>query len=236
MPIRVGLLTEGHDHRILIVFLAKLLGIAEPDLVADLIDDPGRGWQFVEKNVDRALRRFYGRCARLAILAMDNDGNLDLQATGGQEDPRHPRHWHHSSGESSEECRWCRLAKLVERTRIHLNWIDNKPGDRWPIMIAVPVESIEAWLLIIQAILQPGTGSLVAESENRGTFKIRLYGRPAATLEAVETLALPMIRRLSPEQVQTLRSYSRSFDDFAAQVERFRAEIETAPECWIGMS
>ena len=129
MPIRVGLLTEGHDHRIFAAFLAKLLSVAEAELETDVIDGPGRGWQFVERNVDKALRRFYGRCTQLAIIAMDNDGNLDLRATGGQEDPRHPRHWLHHAGTPRQDCRWCRLKGLADQTRLYLNWIEGKPGN-----------------------------------------------------------------------------------------------------------
>ena len=232
MAIRVGLLTEGHDHRILTVFLAKLLGIDEAEVIADVIDGPGHGWQYVERNVDSALRRFYGQCDQLAVLSMDNDGNIDLRATGDAEDLRHPRHWLHTAQLSSPHCRWCVLKNLGEKTRIHLDWIAEKPGREWPILIAVPVESIEAWLLISQAILSHGKGSLHAEQENRSTFKSRFYGRPAATLQGVEVFALPLIRQLSLDQIQTLRRQSQSFDNFATQVEQFREEIQTAPDCW----
>ena len=48
MPIRVGLLAEGHDHLILVAFLAKLLDIPEEELESDPIEGSGRGgWQFV---------------------------------------------------------------------------------------------------------------------------------------------------------------------------------------------
>ncbi|WP_165232859.1 hypothetical protein [Aquisphaera insulae] len=181
--------------------------------------------------MDRALRRFYARCAQVAILAMDNDGNLDLRSVGGQEDPKRPRHWLHAESGLHAECRWCQLHNSAENTRQALNWLPDKPGAAWPILIVVPVESIEAWLLITRAILQPGTGSLHAEREQRSSFKMRLYSRPAATLDDVRDIALPMIRQLNADQLQSLSDHSQSFANFAEQVERHRDEILTSPFC-----
>ena len=110
-----------------------------------------------------------------------------------------------------------------------MDWIKTKPGERWPILIAVPVESIEAWLLITQAIVVPGTGSLHAENELRSTFKQRFYKRPAATLEDVQKVAVPMIRQLDRDGLDRLKTHSLSF---AAQVDRHADEIATSPACW----
>ena len=231
LPIRVGLLTEGHDHLILHAYLARLLGVAEEELEPDVIDGTGHGWQFVERTIDRALHRFYGRCAQLAVLSMDNDGGIDIRSAGGQEDPRHPRHWLHADRGLQQGCRWCLISEGAERTRPALNWVQGKPGNRWPIVIAVPVEAIEAWLLATRAILVPGSGSLHAEQEGRGPLKRRMYGRPGARREDVEQVALPLIRQLGDHQIQVLKAHSQSFSDFAAQVNRHREEIVTAPPC-----
>ena len=149
-----------------------------------------------------------------------------------QEDPRRPRHWIHKDVGPLNGCRWCFIHDQIERTRPALNWIPTKPGGWWPIVIAVPVESVEAWLLTTQAILIPGTGSLYAEQEQRASYKMRLYGRPAATLEDVQSIALPIIRQLRDNHLQTLRDHSRSFSDFAEQIESHALEILTAPQCW----
>lgn len=232
MPIRVGLLTEGHDHLILCAYLARLLGVPDHEIEPDVPDGTGHGHAYVAATIDRALRRFYERCAQLAMISMDNDGNLDLLSAGGQEDPMRPRHWLHKNGGLLPGCRWCLIYDRAERTRAELNWIPAKPGLRWPIVIAVPVESIEAWLLTTQAILVPGTGSLYAEQQRRSSFKMRLYGRPAATREDVQSIAIPMIRQLGADHLQTLRNHSRSFSDFADQVGSYAEEILTAPPCW----
>ena len=232
LSIRVGLLTEGHDHLILHAYLARLLDVPEGELEPDVIDGTGHGWQFVERTIDRALRRFYGRCAQLAVLSMDNDGGIDLRAAGGQEDPRHPRHWLHADQGVRPGCRWCAIHEGAEQTRPALNWLPHKPGDRWPIVIAVPVEAIEAWLLATRAIIVPGSGSLHAEQERRGPMKHQMYGRPGARREDVEQIALPLIRQLETDQIPVLRAHSRSFSDFAGQVDRYREEILTDPPCW----
>jgi hypothetical protein len=232
VTIRIGLLTEGHDHLILRAYLAKLLGVLDEEIEADYPDGTGHGHGYVAATIDRALRRFYNQCAQLAIISMDNDGNLDLLSSGGQEDPRHPRHWLHTNVDKPNGCRWCFIHDQVEQTRPALNWIPTKPSLQWPVVIAVPVESIEAWLLTTQAILVTGTGSLHAEQERRATYKMRLYRRPAATLEDVQTIALPMIRQLEPDHLQTLRDHSRSFSDFADQIKNCSDELLTAPPCW----
>jgi len=232
VPIRVGLLAEGNDHLILIAYLAKLLGVPEDEIEPDVIDGTGHGWEFVAKTVDRALRRFYGRCSQLAILSMDNDGNLDILAQGGQEDPRYPRHWNHAGQSEHPGCRRCFLQAGAENVRPSLNWLPRKPADRWPILVAVPVEAIEAWLLTTRAILAHGTGSMYAEQELRSSLKQRMYGRPGASLNDVEEIALPLIRQLDPDQLLVLKAHSRSFADFAAQVDLHAEEVLSSPACW----
>jgi hypothetical protein len=79
------------------------------------------------------------------------------------------------------------------------------------------VEAIESWLLIARAVGSPGHGSLHAENERRSAQKLAFYDRPP-TREDVEQIALPTLRRLSAEQLDQVRSHSRSFDGFAKQV------------------
>jgi hypothetical protein len=59
VPIRVGLLTEGHDHLILRAYLAKLLDVPNEEIEADYPDGTGHGNAYVAATIDRALRRFY---------------------------------------------------------------------------------------------------------------------------------------------------------------------------------
>ena len=231
MPIRVGLLTEGHDHLILRAYLARLLNVPDGEIEADYPDGTGHGHEYVAVGIDRALRRFYGGCTNWPSFRWTTTVTL-ISAPKEAGRPTRPRHWLHRDAGPLDRCRWCFIHNQVEETRPALNWIPFKHGARWPIVIAVPVESIEAWLLTTQAILVTGTGSLYAEQERRAAYKMRLYGRPAATLEDVQTIALPMIRQLEADQLQTLRDNSRSFSDFADQIKKCSDEILTAPPCW----
>ena len=227
----VGFHVEGWDHLILAVYLSKLLEIPDAQIEADVVDGSGRGWSFVLEWLPKALRRFYGRCARVAVIGIDNDGNLDLTRTGLPEDPRRPRHWRHVTG-TVASCRWCQLHACAEATRPHLNWLPGKPGVQWPILIAVPVEMVEAWLLISRAIVDPGSGSLHAENEPRRGQKQQFYGKPEATKVDVEARALPLLRAMTAGNIATLESYSKSFAQFAEQVRQHRDRILDESDCW----
>jgi len=231
MAMLVGIHAEGWDHLILQAYLAKLLEVSEADFKADFIDGSGRGWRFVQEFLPKALKRFYGQCAQLAIVAQDNDGNLDLLNKGLTEDSTRPRHWNHPN-ETSQTCRFCRLQELVQHTRPELNWLPEKPGSDWPIIITVPVEMIESWLLVTQALVLSGSGSLQAEMEQRHAQKLRLYGKPEPTRHDVEITALPMIRALKPGQIADMRSYSHSFAQFADQIATHRERILGSRDCW----
>jgi hypothetical protein len=227
----VGFHVEGYDYLVLKALLAKLLGLAESSISADP-DEPrvGMGWQQVLDTLPLALKRFYARCCALAVVGIDNDGNLDLVASGAAEDPARPRHWLHA-GATEAKCRHCQVDGVIQRVRPELTWIPNKPGHAWPIVVCVPVEMIESWLLVARAITNNG-GSLHAERERRSGQKQRMYGRPEATREDVESVALPLIRALTPKSdVDTLRRHSKSFDAFAAAVLRLDPATLAAP-CW----
>ena len=230
----VGFHVEGWDFLILRAFLAKLLGLAEDQIEPDQVTGSGRGLHFVVEMVPKVLHRFYGKCARVAVIGVDNDGNLDLMSTSAHEDPRRPRHWVHLGNEAvtAEGCRWCQLFAAVEAWRPGLNWVPRKPGGHWPVLIVVPVEMIEAWLIITQALLVPGQGSLYAENEARAPQKQRFYGKPEPTRDDVEGKALPLIRQMTPEHLRVLRDHARSFDQFAAQVEHYHDDILAGGECW----
>ncbi len=179
----------------------------------------------------RRSKRFYNQCAQLAVIGVDNDGNEDLNLTGRSEDAKHPRHWNHSP-ETSHLCRWCMLNDLITRTRDELDWLPRKPGGQWPIILAVPVEMIESWLLIAQAIVSPGKGDLSAESTAREAQKKKLYSQPVAARENVERVAMPLIRTMTSQQIGRLASHSRSFANFVDQITLQRAKILGSRDCW----
>jgi hypothetical protein len=156
---------------------------------------------------------------------------VDLDRTGQPEDPKHSRHWNHSPSHS-ESCRYCLLKQLIERTRPELDWLSQKPGGLWPIVLAVPVEMIESWLLMARAIVTPGSGMLRAENSSRASQKHAFYGKPVPTKEDVEKVALPVIRQLTPLQLQTMATHSRSFALFTAEIDACRQAIVGPRDCW----
>src|SRR5574340_1197991 len=160
MSILVGFHVEGGVHLILRAYLAKLAGVPEDHIETDWIDQSGRGWEFVRRLLPKALRRFYHKCARVAVVGMDNDGNLDLmRRAGARHDPSRPRHClHDDEGSSAAECRVCQIERCVEEVGSELNWLPEKRGRDWLVLIAVPVETIEAWLLVTQALVDRGRG------------------------------------------------------------------------------
>jgi hypothetical protein len=224
MPMLVGIHAEGKDHLVLHALMTKLLLLPEDEMQIDFIEAPGRGWQFVLEFIPKALKRFYGRCAQIAVVAMDNDGDLDLDQAGLSEDPKHPRHANHVEA-AHPECRYCMVVDVVSRIRSELNWIPKKPGRTWPILVAVPVEMIETWLLILK-------GDPDVERRRRSIQKQRLYGKPVTTTSERMSVVLPLIHLMQQPDIDNLRQRSASFRDFHDQVVAAQQIILTAPDCW----
>lgn len=230
----VGFLLEGWDYLIVRAYLAKILAVAEDHIEADAVGDAaGCGWDFVAESLEIALRRFYHKCAQLAVVGGDNDGNRDLQAELLNEDPLHRRHWLHPGQRDETNCRSCQLAASIAVVRPHLHWLPRKPGQAWPIVLAIPVETLEAWLLVTRAIVELRDGrSIRSESAPRSALKMQFYGRPTATRRDVENIALPMIRSMTGDHVDALKQHALSFREFCDQVDGYRASILGDPSCW----
>lgn len=224
MPILAGFHVEGSDHLIFHALVAKLLLLPEDEILIDFIDAPGRSWQFVLEFIPNALKRFYSKCAQFAVVGVDNDGNVDLDQAAGNEDPRHPRHDNHS-GSDVAECRYCMVAQAVAKVRPQLNWIQKKPGVSWPILIAVPVEMIETWLLILQ-------GNQGVQRRPRSIQKQRLYGKPFTTIADVTNVALPLVRAMTADDLVALTQTSASFRNFRDQIAAAEARIRGNADCW----
>jgi hypothetical protein len=229
----VGFLLEGWDYLIVQAYLAKILAVAEEHIESDPVGDAaGCGWDFVAESLETALRRFYHKCAQLAVVGADNDGNRDLHAEQLDEDPLHRRHWLHPQQSDESNCRYCGLAAAIAVVRPGLHWLPRKPGHSWPIVLAIPVETIEAWLLVTRAIVHLGDGTaILSEGAPRRALKTRFYGRPAATRRDVEGMALPMIRSMTADHVQALKQHALSFREFCDQVDGYRASI-LGGSCW----
>lgn len=232
MAIRVGFHVEGRDDLVLRAYLAKLLDVADQEIQSDVLEAKGRGVDFIKTFLPLALRRFYGNCANLAVVGIDNDGSHDVLVEGIHEDPQRPRHWLHE-GHERASCRWCVVRRIVEETRPHLHWIPKKPGATWPVVIAVPVEAIEAWLLTTRAITQRGSGELLrAEDLRHQTLKQRLYGRRIASESDIQRIAVPLVQQMDRSVLEGLADFSKSFAQFARQVRDQREAILASEGCW----
>lgn len=212
----VGFLAEGWDHLILRAYVARLWQVDEETIEPDVVGEAGHNWQSVIRTTPTALRRFYALNAVMAVIGIDNDGTVDLLNAGLDQDPHHPRHWLHPDVPRFENCRSCRLRSVIETVVPSLTWMPGRRAE-WPIVVAVPVECIEAWLPASQAIRQTGAGSMHSERLARHGQKFRLYGKPAASRQDLERIALPFIRQLTADDLVVLRQYSRSFSQFADQ-------------------
>jgi hypothetical protein len=164
------------------------------------------------------------------VVGIDNDGRENLVRSGGQEDPLYPRHWNHAV--PVDHCRFCTLQRLVEKERAKLPALPQKPPSTWPVLIAVPVEVVEAWVLELQAILDPARGLSPAENHPRESFKQKLYGQPFVTTDKVRTVALPIVERAKPHHLTELRKRSKSFEQFASQVDAHRHWLLEPGDCW----
>jgi len=225
----VGIHAEGRDYLIFKALLAKMLLLDERDLELDPAGIPrkvaGKGWNYVLNNIPNVLKKFYHNCASIAVIGIDNDGDCGVQMTG-REDPNKRRHWNHP-GSNDNNCRWCQINERIGSLLPQLNWLPGKSSDKWPLIVAVPVEQIESWLLSIEAILHPGRGRLFSENESRSGQKSQFYGRQTAvvTEELIKEKALPLIRNLDQNQIATLKEYSKSFSNFADQIENAKSVI-----------
>jgi hypothetical protein len=225
MAILGGFHVEGYDHLILRAFVAKALQLPEDQIQVDFIDAPGRGWQFILEFIPKALKRFYGKCAQFAVIGIDNDGDVDLDQARLPEDPRHPRHDNHLSGTVIGACRHCMIAEAIAHTRPELSWNPKKPGTAWPIIIAVPVEMIETWLLILQG--KPGI-----QRRPRSIQKRLLYGRPAATADDVKRIAIPLVQAMTDAELARLSQASASFRCFHEQITAAKTTIMDSAACY----
>ncbi len=63
-------------------------------------------------------------------------------------------------------------------------------------------------------------------------IKEKFYGKPEPTRVDVENVALPLIRALGIEQLEGLKERSKSFEQFAQQVNRWREKIMGDRDCW----
>ena len=229
----IGYLCEGWDHRIVHVLLCRLLAKAEPSLQA--LPFPvryGLGWKQVVARVEPALKHFFYQHRAIAcVVGVDNDGRQDLDKTGEAQSNASPRHWVHKEQDQQvhPQCRFCQLTRKAERVSSHLTPGTFVPAHQWPVVICVPVEAIEAWLLTARKLIR-ADGLLEAERRpGDRQLKIQFYGSAVITGSMVEQEALPLLRSLA--EIRDIARYSNSFHLFAQQVDNLRPKMQACAKC-----
>lgn len=214
--IRIGFHLEGRtDDAVLHVLVARLLGVARDDIQVELNEVRARGIGQLFASLPKAIQKFWFLEAAAVVVGVDNDGE-DIV---GEEDPRHPRHWCHD--EPTERCRYCRSLEATQRALGLLPRAEDDAVRAWPVVISVPVEALEAWLLE-EAQTVGRRPHRPAEALPHSQLKVRLYGRPFATLEDIERVAIPIAERAD---LDSLRQRSRSFALFADKVLEHKTRI-----------
>ena len=214
--VRVGLHLEGRqDDAILTVYLARLLGIGTGALTVELNEVRARGIGQLFLSLPRAIQKFWYLKAAAVVVGVDNDGENFV----GEEDPHHPRHWRHEG--RADRCRYCRCESAVHRAIGALSPSQHGAARAWPVVISVPVEALEAWLLE-DAQIVGRRPYRPAESLPRSRLKTMLYGRPRPTAEDIERIAIPIAENAD---LRSLRQRSRSFALFAARVLEYKGAI-----------
>jgi len=214
--IRIGFHLEGRtDDAVLRILVARLLGVKRDDIAVELNEVRTRGIAQLLASLPKAIQKFWFLDARAVVVGMDNDG----ESIVGEEDPRHPRHWLHEP--PCERCRYCRC---LRETRRALGLLPSDRADevrRWPVIISVPVEALEAWLLE-EAQVVGRRPHRPAEALPHSQLKTKLYGRPFPTTDDIEQIAIPIAEGAD---LDSLRQRSRSFALLADEVLQSRDRI-----------
>jgi len=234
--VKIGYHCEGNDGPILHCLVCRLLGITE-ESIRPLLSEHRSGSTHVLSTVELVLDSFYldlERRAVGAVVEVDNDGQVDLRGTGLTQDPARPRHWVHvrEPDRHPSECQFCRLHRAVQQTlEATQDAADYVTAAAWPVVICVPTEAIESWLLIARGLTEPEANDLLdAESRPAGVgLKRTFYGRDRASLSRVQSMALPLLRGM--DDVRRIGDHSKSFRLFARQVLHLRRRIEAAAAC-----
>jgi hypothetical protein len=229
---KIGYHCEGGDRPILHCLVCRLLNVPEDRVESCAFAQRPQGYDKVVRDAPLALRVLYlQHWALAAVVAVDNDGHEDLRHTGQQQDPTHPRHWVHPRKPERHppDCRFCRLHCLARGT---INALPETRGfvapEAWPVVICVPTEELESWLLIARGLTDPKHQALL-DAENRPAgvqMKVDFYGSKRALLSRVKSRALPLLRDLA--DVTQIGRHSRSFRLFARQVLHLRRRMEAA--------
>lgn len=226
MPL-IGLHLEGRqDERVFEALLTGLLKLGPGVLTFKRLSQRASGYQDVITKLPVALANFWEQGASGVVVGVDNDGEPRVVSGAFSPDPHRPRHTHDHVPVSTAKCRYCRLVDAVEQRRATLRHRGRRRPSAWPVVIAVPVEALESWLLW-GADMVDRRRERRPEDLPKSQLKQRLYDRPHATRQDVETIAVPIAEQMD---LDGLRRDVESFHLFAEAVEANRDLLLTEPE------
>lgn len=211
-PISMGIFCESNtDSLILQALICRVLSKDTSEIQTSEILSRGGSFKSFCGAVPDVLRKLRKEDASVVVVCTDNDGKVDISKPNAlPEDPKHPRHARHV-GQVDENCRHCLLVKAVQDTLPRLGYpgrVDSAPT----VIVTVPVEAIESWLLTARALAGGPDGKyLRAEDLPAGEkLKLALYGRPFVVTPDVESKAVPILNNTNLDLDQ-LAEYSPSF-------------------------
>ena len=161
---------------------------------------PRGGWANALKLAPIVARAAFNSGLDGAVFVVDNDGaSPHLTEHGRAPDP---------------DCRLCGLRAAAQVEEV-LGW--SRPAlPPLRFLFAVPVQTIETWLLLIKGHAFNGTeDALGAEAAGRRTLKRLLYASEDPDRARIRAVALPLLDRLVPADLQ---AKSESFRQLVSQL------------------
>ncbi len=169
-----------------------------------------RGRSMAMKWAAEIARDAFNKGADGVVFAIDNDGEPTIHD--------HPLH-----ATASPRCRLCALSWAANVGPLEAR--GRSRGTRMGFVFAVPVQTIETWLLIASNHPFSGPPELRGQTEtDRRRMKYELYGTEAPDGQLMRKKALPIVESFDETALST---QSASFRHFASQVHTLRAYLQS---------
>lgn len=222
----IGLHLEGaHDDEVFPILIGRLLGVEPHELHTVRYPNRAGGWRAVFATLPAALRQLWQAAANGVLVAVDNGGTPQVVGGVWRGDAAHPRHTAAHDDAPEAGCRHCQLQLAARRAAANLPPYGAQHPRDWPVVIAVPVEALESWLL--WGADQVGRPR-VARPEDlaESALKHKLYGRLPRRRDLLR-VAIPIVERMD---LEGLRRDVPSFAQFADALERNRERLLAEPQ------
>jgi hypothetical protein len=209
--VKIAFCVESDNDRVIYSRLVAKLAGSELEIHKSQYALREGGFAAALKLADRVTRNAFQAGADAVVLVVDNDGIQPVHSSA-----------HHAK--LDELCRWCSLHFAANAAEVR-RWAKAE-GRSFEVIVGVPVQTIETWLLLANDHPFPGPPeALGRDATGRASLKRALYGTPRPDSTLMRGRALPLIERLD---VQALAARSESFRHFAEQVAALRPRLIAA--------